>query len=184
MAEPDSSSNPPVIPVTEDERCGPPFMAGERDSLESWLEFYRVTLPIKLAGLTAEQLCVRSVPPSSLSLLGLLRHLTRVEQYWFTEVVTGTPTPRTYRTDVHPDGDLDLTDPAEAAGDLQRYHAEVEQARAHAALVGDLDAALPGLRHGEQVNLRWVYVHMIEEYARHLGHVDLLREMLDGATGY
>jgi hypothetical protein len=174
----------PVIPVTEDDRSGPPFLAGDRQSLESWLELYRVTLPIKLAGLSAEQLCVRSVPPSTLSLLGLLRHLTRVEQYWFTEVVTGTPTPRTYRTDEHPDGDLDLTDPAEARADIDRYDAELDHARACAAEVSDLDSPLPGLRHGEQVNLRWVYVHMIEEYARHLGHVDLLREALDGATGY
>jgi len=184
MDEASADPAPHVIPVTEDERTGPPFMAGDRDSLETWLEFYRVTLPVKLAGLTAEQLCIRSVPPSDLSLLGVLRHLTRVEQYWFTEVVAGTPTPRMYSTEDYPDGDLDLTDPTEAAADLARYGAELERARASAVGVANLDAPLPGLRHGREVNLRWVYVHMIEEYARHLGHVDLLREALDGATGY
>lgn len=171
-----------TTPIVEDDRTGPPFMAGDRESLESWLELYRETLPIKLSGLTPEQLCERAVPPSTLSLLGIARHLTKVERYWFQNVVAGQDLPRLY-CEV-PDGDYDHTEPASALADVERFGTELAASRDAAAAVDDLDAALPGKRDGEDLNLRWVYVHMIEEYARHLGHADLLRECVDGATGY
>lgn len=166
-----------------DLRTDPPFMAGERESLESWLELYRTTLPLKIAGLTPEQLSARSVPPSTLSLLGIVRHLTGVEQYWFTVVVAGLEATALF-DESNPDSDFDDARPDTASVDLDRYSAELVVARAHAAQVDDLDVALPGRRRGSEVNLRWVYVHMIEEYARHLGHADLLREAVDGVTGY
>jgi hypothetical protein len=144
---------------------------------------YRTTLPLKVGGLTPDQLCAASAPPSNLTLLGLVRHLTEVEQYWFGTVVSGQSLPAIYCED-DGDGDFTLIDPAHALDDLARYGNELVASRARAARVADLDAALPGTRRGQQVNLRWVYVHMIEEYARHLGHADLLREAIDGATGY
>ena len=158
-------------------------MAPDRESLETWLEFYRSTLPIKVGGLTPDQLCQRAVPPSSLSLLGIIRHLTKVERYWFGNVVAGLDQPRLY-CDTDPCGDFAETVPENALADFDRYHAVVATARDLAAAVIDLDAALPGKRNGEDINLRWILVHMIEEYARHLGHADLLRECIDGRTGY
>ncbi len=170
-------------PVVADDRTGPPFLAADRESLESWLEFYRATLPIKIGGLTADQLCLASVPPSSLTLLGIVRHLTFVERIWFTNTVAGLDVPPLY-CEEDPDGDYNNAAPETAFEDLARYDAELEISRKHARACPDLDSPLPGLRHGQQLNLRWVYVHLIEEYARHLGHVDLVRECVDGSTGY
>jgi hypothetical protein len=169
--------------VVPDERGDPPFMAGDRESLESWLEQYRETVPIKVGGLTPEQLCHAAVPPSTLTLLGIVRHLTKVERYWFVNVVAGEDAPILYCVqDV--DGDFNDVEPASALDDLGRFDAELVASRARAGAVTDLDAPLRGKRRGQQVNLRWVYVHMVEEYARHLGHADLIRECVDGVTGY
>lgn len=172
-----------ITPELQDQREGPPFLATDRASLDDWLEFCRGTLPIKIAGLTAEQLCRRSVPPSSLSLLGIVRHLSKVERYWSLTIVAGVDAAGLY-CETSPSGDFDDTDPEQAATDLQRYEDEVRAARERAAVVTDLDAPLPGRRGGDELNLRWVLIHLIEEYARHLGHVDLLRECVDGQTGY
>jgi Protein of unknown function (DUF664) len=170
-------------PEVADERVHLDFMAGDRESLEGWLEFYRQTLPIKLGGLTAEQLCRRAVPPSALTLAGIARHLADVERYWFSNVAAGTDEPAHYRA-VDRDADFNAVAEETALGDVRHFAQELVSARAAAAAVPDLDAALPGLRHGKTINLRWIYTHMIEEYARHLGHADLLRECIDGATGY
>ncbi len=168
--------------MPDDDRAAP-FMARDRESLESWLEFYRSTLLLKLGGLTPDQLCLQAVPPSTLTLLGIVRHLTKVERYWFGNVVTGLDQPRLY-CETEPDGDFTGGLPEHALADLDRLHAEVATARERASVVTDLDAALPGKRNGKDINLRWILVHMIEEYARHLGHADLLRECIDGRTGY
>ncbi|AIY01517.1 hypothetical protein ART_1918 [Arthrobacter sp. PAMC 25486] len=170
-------------PELADERTGPPFMAGDRESLEAWLEFYRQTLPWKVGGLTANQLCRAAIPPSTMTLAGIVRHLSEVERYWFSNVVAGTGEKARYRGE---DRDADFTGYSEdtALADVAAYSQELESARRHAASASDLDAPLPGLRHGRELNLRWVFTHMIEEYARHLGHVDLLRECIDGRTGY
>ncbi|MGO4384221.1 DinB family protein [Specibacter sp. RAF43] len=170
-------------PSLPDARSGPPFMAGERESLEAWLEFYRQTLAFKVGGLTAGQLCRRAVPPSTMTLAGIVRHLTDVERYWFSNIGAGTTEPARYRAK-DPDADFTGYSPSTALADVRNFDDEVIRVRALAAQISDLDAALPGRRHGQELNLRWVYTHMIEEYARHLGHVDLLRECLDGATGY
>ena len=167
-------------PWVAPERAKTPRMPdGERSSLESWLEYHRATLLIKCAGLTPEQLVTRSCPPSPMSLLGLVRHMAEVES-WF-HVFDGQPEGQFYCSAENPDGDFEDVDPAGADRDLATYRASVERARA--AVTGrSLDDRIPDP--GRQpTSLRWVYQHMIEEYARHNGHADLLRERIDGATG-
>ncbi|GAA1231852.1 DinB family protein [Kitasatospora nipponensis] len=164
------------------ERVEPPFAADESTMLASWLDFHRATLALKCADLTDEQLKRRPVTPSTLSLLGLVRHLAEVENYWFQVVLHGgDPTPL-YYTDEDRDYDFNGVDDADAATDLAAWHREVERAR---TAVADLPLETVGktLRAGEGVTLRWIMVHMIEEYARHNGHADLLREAVDGRTG-
>jgi uncharacterized damage-inducible protein DinB len=164
------------------ERVHPPRTPDdERNSLESWLEFHRATLLMKCAGLEPEQLTIRSCPPSTLSLLGLVRHMTEVEP-WFHDF-DGEPAGEWYSTDDDPDGAFDSVDPSRAEEDLAAYHASVDRAR-RAVAGRSLDDISPEPdHHGVEVSLRWIYQHMIEEYARHNGHADLLRERIDGATG-
>ncbi|GAA2480085.1 DinB family protein [Streptomyces thermolineatus] len=166
--------------MTTDQRIDPPFVADERPMLEDWLEYHRQTLAVKCEGLTLEQLRLRSVSPSSLSLLGLVRHMADVERNWFRRVLGGEDASPLFWNDEHPDGDFDLVDDAEADEAFATWSAECERAREIAAK-HSLDDT--GLRRGEPVSLRWIYIHMIEEYARHNGHADLLRERIDGVTG-
>ena len=165
------------------DRHDPPFVADEREMLDSWLEFHRATLLMKCEGLTDEQLKTRSVPPSSLSLLGLVRHMTEVERGWFRRVLMDEDVKPLYYDDGNEDGDFDDVDDAEVAGDVARFKDELETCRRIAAGHADLDAVGKRARRGREVSLRWIYVHMIEEYARHNGHADFLRERIDGATG-
>ncbi len=153
----------------------------ERRSYEAWLDYHRATLLVKCAGLDGEQLARRAVPPSTLSLLGLVRHMTEVERGWFREVLDGQKVAGPYSTPERRDADFEDLDQARAADDVAAYRAEVEEVRRVAAR-HDLDDRGPDRLHG-QVDLRWIYLHMIEEYARHNGHADLLRECIDGATG-
>ena len=150
----------------------------ERNSLESWLEYHRATLLIKCAGLTPEQLATRSCPPSLLSLLGLVRHMAEVET-WF-HAFDGQPEGVFYYSEDRPDADFEDVDPRRADQDLAIYQASVERSRA-AVADRSLDDLMPGP--GQPTSLRWVYQHMIEEYARHNGHADLIRERIDGVTG-
>lgn len=155
---------PPVDPVDE------------RAALEDRLEYQRATLLLKCGGLTPEQLVLRSVAPSAMSLLGLVRHLSGVEA-WFHEY-DGLPD-HLYFWDYEPGvSDGFTVDPARADDDLASYQASVARSRAAVAGLG-LDEKSPG----EDYTLRWIYLHLIEEYARHNGHADLLRERIDGATG-
>ncbi|AGL20408.1 DinB family protein [Actinoplanes sp. N902-109] len=147
--------------------------------LEGWLDWHRQTLLGKCAGLTAGQLAVAAVEPSSLTLLGLLRHMSAVERLWFRIRAGGMDLPDLYDS-LH-DGDFSLED-ADAERDYAAYLAEVEAART-AAAGQPLEHEFVTFR-GNRMSLRWVYLHMIEEYARHNGHADLLRERIDGATGY
>ncbi len=172
-----------VSPTPKDTRDIDAMPTSERESLDAWLDMYRSTLTLKVAGLTATQLCEASAAPSNLTLIGLVRHLSEVERYWFGDVVLGLDQDTIYSENDR-DGDFTGHSPATALADLETYQQEVARARAREATVTDLSAALPGLRHGKPVNLRWVLTHMIEEYARHLGHADLIRERIDGATGY
>jgi hypothetical protein len=165
-------------------RSEPPLVTGERESLDAWLDFHRETLLLKCAGLTAGQLRERAVPPSGLSLLGIVRHMTDVERWWFRVHGTGQDMTFRYFTEDNLNGDFDDLDEPGAPAVLAAFWEEVGLARA--AVRGlDLDHVVPShADHPERVrNLRWIYVHMIEEYARHNGHADLLRERIDGVTG-
>jgi uncharacterized damage-inducible protein DinB len=157
------------------------FVADERTTLEEFLDWYRATLLHKCAGLTGEQLAERAVPPSNLSLLGLVRHMTDVERSWFRIRFGGEEIPRLYdRGDQDPD--FDEATPAAAQADYAALVSEIDLCRA-ATAGHDLDETFLHPRIGKQISLRWVYVHMIEEYARHAGHADLLRERVDGSKG-
>ncbi len=159
-----------------------PYVAGERQMLEAWLDFHRQTLLRKCAGLTAEQLRSRATPPSSLSLLGLVRHMAEVERAWFRRRVAGQDVPYLYSSEADPDGEFDHVDTADAEQDLAAYQREIELARA-AAADHELDETFFHTHRDTRMSVRWVYVHMVEEYARHNGHADLLRERIDGLTG-
>jgi hypothetical protein len=164
-------------------RIDEPSTGAERPMLEGWLEWQRQTLLIKAAGLTAEQLKLASTPPSNLTLLGLIRHMTEVERSWFRRRAAGdTEIEYQYCSDDKPDGDFDDVADADAEADYAAFVAELDAVRKVAA-----DLPLEHeftTRHRTAASLRWVYLHMIEEYARHNGHADLLRERIDGATGY
>ena len=162
-------------------RTDPPYVAGERAMLDAWLDYHRATLAWKCEGLDDAQLRQRAVPPSSLSLLGLVRHMAEVERNWFRRVLGGEDAPGIYWTDDDPDGDFDNVDTADVQEAFATWRAECEHARRAAAAAPSLEAT--GLRRGETVSLRWILVHMIEEYARHNGHADFLRERIDGTVG-
>jgi hypothetical protein len=165
------------------ERPHVPRSGDERLQLDAWLNFYRATLLAKCDGLNVAQLKTRPLTTSPLSLLGIVRHMTFVEQVWFETTFAGTDTVDHYKTDGDRDADFnDLdSDAAETVFDL--FQAVIS---ASSALAADhsLDEHAKKLRRGQDVDLRWIYVHMIEEYARHCGHADLIREMIDGVTGY
>ncbi len=157
-------------------------MAGERAALEGWLDYHRQTLLLKCSELTPEQLRRRTVEPSAMSLLGLVRHMTEVERSWFRRRVAGQDIPFLYCSDDNPDGDFDHVDAADAETDFAAYTEEVTLGRA-AAAGRSLDDTFFHAAWEIEFDVRWVYIHMIEEYARHNGHADLLRERVDGATG-
>jgi uncharacterized damage-inducible protein DinB len=156
---------------------------GEKQILVEYLDAYRMTLEMKCDGLDAEQLARRSVPPSTMSLLGLVRHLAAVEHGWFQLVLQGRKSARLYGKDEEPDADFDgaVGDPAVVEEALAQWRSQVTQARAILAAEEDLGRLVD--HHEGQLEVRDVVVHMIEEYARHLGHADLLRECIDGRTG-
>ncbi|MET0520627.1 MAG: DinB family protein [Jiangellaceae bacterium] len=157
-----------------------PTTGPERAMLQGWLDYHRQTLLLKCAGLTPDQLRTASAEPSTLTLHGLVRHMTYVERAWFTLRAAGrTEAGTLYVTDDDPDADLNVT-AADAPADFAAYLAELP---ASDEAVGGLSLDHEFTHRGETFSLRWVYHHMIEEYARHNGHADLLRERLDGTTG-
>ena len=158
---------------------------GELATIREYLSHYRLTLGMKCEGLTPEQLATRSVPPSTLSLLGLVRHMAAVEHSWFHRVLQGhLDVPRLYRTAEDRDldfngavGEPDVVDDAFAC-----WREQIADADQWLDGVSDLAARVP-LADGEQASVRDILIHMVEEYARHCGHADLLRECIDGRTG-
>ena len=151
---------------------------GELATLEDFLTDYRMTLRMKCEGLDAEQLARRSVPPSTMSLLGLVRHLAEVERDWRNWLTEGDPLPRLYG---EKDADFDGAVAEQAVVDAAFSDLEREQAATDAALAEHPD---PGERVGkDRIAIRELMVHRIEEYARHCGHADLLRECVDGRVG-
>src|ERR1700733_14995027 len=165
------------------DRTAPDNVAQERKALEQWLDYHRATLLFKCEGLTEQELKRRAVPPSSLSLLGLVRHMVEVERWWFRMHAAGEDIGFIY----DPDGvglDFEQVDEADAPGDLAAFRRECEAATA-AVAQRSLDDIVRSRREppGPDRDLRWIFLHMIEEYARHNGHADLLREAIDGTTG-
>ena len=159
-----------------------PRTGDERSTLLAFLEWQRSTLERKCAGLAPDQLRTRSAEPSTLSLLGLVRHMADVERGWFRRTLAGEDIELRYSTDDDVDGEFDNVDTADAGEAFAGWHEEC----AHADDIISrraLDAT--GHRHdGTEVSMRWILNHMIEEYSRHNGHADLLRQRIDGATGY
>ena len=154
--------------------------APERKALQDWLAWHRSTLLLKCQGLSGRQLCERSVPPSSLSLLGLVRHMAHVERVWFRIRFGREDLELLFNKKQHRDADFDEIDPDRAPADFGTYQAECDLAD-EAARGHSLDETF--MVRGDTLDLRWIYLHMIEEYARHNGHADLLRERIDGVTG-
>jgi uncharacterized damage-inducible protein DinB len=171
--------------VTGVTRVDPPLVNAERASLFAWLDYHRETLGMKCEELTADELCLRSVPPSTMSLVGLVRHMAEVERHWFQRVLSGlgddVAGPIFYERVTNPDGDFDDVDPATVEEDIATWRREI--AAADVVIAGlELDDRRSAGDRGE-LDVRWVLTHMIEEYARHNGHADLLREAIDGVTG-
>ena len=158
----------------------PARAAGERDLLVSWLDWHRATMLRKCQGLTAAQLGQRSCPPSELTLLGLVRHLSEIERNYFAAWAGITDLPH-YYSDADPDGDFHLPDPVtdDAVREaFDTWRATCDHSRRIEAEAGSLDQA-----NAKGTPLRWVLVYVLREYARHNGHADLLREAIDGTTG-
>jgi uncharacterized damage-inducible protein DinB len=161
----------------------PAYVLSEREMLEAWLEFHRRTLFLKCEGLDPTALKARPVATSRLSLHGLVRHMADVERNWFTRVLLSLPDtpPLFFVMGVDDDREMFPLHDADWNADLAVWTSECDLSREHAARF-DLDHT--GTRRGKDVSLRWIYNHMIEEYARHNGHADLIREMVDGAVGW
>jgi uncharacterized damage-inducible protein DinB len=154
----------------------------ERTLADAWLDYHRQVLLWKCGGLTAEQLRLRAAEPSNLSLLGLVRHMAEVERDWFRTRFCGDQAGYLYCSDDDLDAEWDV-ETADAESDLAAYSQEIElirqQLRSHS-----LDETYTDPRRNATMSLRWVYATMIQEYARHNGHADLLRERIDGRTGH
>jgi uncharacterized damage-inducible protein DinB len=171
-----------TAPVVD--RVEPDRVADERTALDQLIDYQRATLLGKCAGLTSAQLKQRAVPPSTLSLLGVVRHMTEVERWWFRMHANCEELGWPYDPE-QTGADFEEIADADAASNLGAYLQELDAARA--AVSGkSLDLVVPsrGDHHERTRDIRWIYLHMIDEYARHTGHVDLLREAIDGATGY
>jgi uncharacterized damage-inducible protein DinB len=165
-------------------RAEPEPSAGERITLTEFLDYYRATMVLKLDGLTDDEARARLVG-SDTNLLGLVRHLTEVERNWFRRKLRGEDAPPLYYSDEDPDGDfhpgLDWT----IAEAVAAYEAECAISRTITADTASLDelTAVAIKDYDAPVSLRWILVHMIEETARHAGHADIIRELIDGVTG-
>ncbi|MFF8729120.1 DinB family protein [Streptomyces sp. NPDC015171] len=165
------------------ERIGPPLLGTERETLRAFLEFHRATLAMKCEGLTEEQLKERSSPPSTLSLLALVRHMAEVERAWFRRVFDDNAAPMLWS-----EREFDFQAAYDTAGASAEeafavWQAEVEHSRRVEQQAGSLDLTGHQPRWGEDVSLRMVMLHMILEYGRHNGHADFLREGVDGTVG-
>lgn len=167
--------------MSEYTRSEPSRVAGERTSLTDFLDYLRQTLAMKCSGLNADQLRQKVIPPSGISLLGLVRHLADVERSWFQNVMNGEHI-RSY-WGRKPDGEFAEFDVDEADSDeaFDVWHAACARSRDIVDAAESLN--IVGHHDEEEFSLRYVLTHMIEEYARHNGHADLLRERIDGTTG-
>jgi len=170
-------------PWAPDTRDALPQVGEERTILTAVLEWHRQTFELKCSGVPADRLSEKNIPPSGLSLHGLVRHLAQVERWWFRQQFAGENVPHLYYSDDDPNQDFDSLDgdPAEA---FAVWRAECDHAREIVARTPSLDETGICRPDGQPISLRRILVDMITEYARHDGHADLLRERIDGATGY
>jgi hypothetical protein len=169
----------------DDNRTDPPWNGDERATLEGFLDYHRDTLAWKCSGLTDAQLRERAVPPSALSLLGLVRHLADVERSWFQRGVAGlsrSEAPPISYSDEDPDGEFTQVDQADVTEAFETWRAECRRSREITAATPSLDTTFHHERFGKDISLRCSR-NMVEEYCRHNGHADLLRERIDGSVG-
>ena len=164
------------------ERIPPPLIAGEREMLRAFLDYHRATLALKCDDLSDEDLRRRSMPPSTLTLLGLVRHMAEVERRWFRAVMNGEDIPLVWSPTLDYQAAYDPTGSTRSEA-FAAWEAEVEHARCIERAAESLDVTAWNSRWEEEVSLRLVMHHMIHEYARHNGHADFLREGIDGTTG-
>jgi len=164
------------------ERTGPDAVADERTMLRQFLDYHRATLAWKCDGLTDEQLRLQASPPSTLSLLGLVRHLAEVERAWFRRVIAGEDVPLVWSADGDYQAAYDARGSTRAEA-FAAWEAEVEASRRIEREAASLDVTGWSASWQEDVSLRMVMLHLVHEYARHNGHADLLREGIDGVTG-
>ncbi|WP_329594885.1 DinB family protein [Streptomyces sp. NBC_01005] len=157
------------------------LVADEREMLTGYLAWFRNSLLHKCAGLTGEQLAQQTVKPSNLTLLGLIRHMAKVERVWFRERFAGQSFDPMYDPAKGKDADFEDLDPSRAAEDYARL---VEECRLADEIVATASLDDTFVHGGEEFSLRLIHLHMIGEYARHTGHADLVREGVDGATGW
>jgi uncharacterized damage-inducible protein DinB len=167
----------------DDPRPVQPLVGDEREILTAYLDWHRQTFELKCTGIPPERLSDRGIPPSTLSLHGILRHLSAVERWWFRQQFAGEDLPMLYYTDEDPDQDFDSLD-GDVGLAFEVWRAECARSREIVAAATSLDETGIHRWTGKPVSLRRILVHMIAEYARHAGHADLLRERIDGATGY
>jgi uncharacterized damage-inducible protein DinB len=169
-----------VDDIEDRRRRDPTGVGSEREMLQEWLEFHRITLLLKCEGLDEVDLKRRPVATSNLSLQGLVRHMAEVERNWFQRVLLGKKEPFIWVDPEVDDSELVPLDEEVWTEDLAVWQSECECSREAAAAHGLDDT---GIRRGEPHSLRWIYLHMIEEYARHNEHADLIRELVDGEVG-
>lgn len=163
-------------------RVEPPFHGDERETLAGFLDFHRATLMRKCEGLSDDQLRTPALPPSNLSLIGLVRHLAEVERAWFRSRLTSEVSQGIWITEDDPDADFDGAGTADVPEAMAAWHEQCARSREILSGVHSLEDTFTMDPYGE-VSVRWLLVHMVEEYARHVGHADLIRERLDGTTG-
>ncbi|WP_020579252.1 DinB family protein [Actinopolymorpha alba] len=164
------------------ERIPPPVIAGEREMVRAFLDYHRATLAMKCDGLSDDELRRQSMPPSTLSLLGLVRHMAEVERAWFRRVINGEDIPLVWsdKRDFQVAYDARTATRSEA---FAAWEAEVAHSRRIEQDTESLDVTAREPKSGEEVSLRLVMLHLIHEYARHNGHADFLREGIDGTVG-
>jgi hypothetical protein len=163
-------------------RVDPACLGDELTMLSQYLDYYRSTFELKCAGVAPEQLSARMIPPSTLSLHGLLRHLAGVERWWFRIQFAREQVPELYYTDDDPDQDFNSLD-GDVGEALEVWRRECARSREIVAAAGSMDSLGTRRLTGEPFSLRWVMLRLLAEYARHAGHADLLRQRIDGRTG-
>jgi uncharacterized damage-inducible protein DinB len=167
------------------DRIDPPAVRSEGEQLRAFLDYHRATLQWKTAGLDAAGLSA-TLPPSTMTLGGLLKHMSLVEESWFSSFFLDRPLSEPWASIPDDDPDWEWRTAADDDPDeLRAMHAEAARSARELVADVDLDELSAGRFRstGEQPNLRWIMLHMVEEYARHNGHADLLRESVDGSTG-